>query len=63
VKQVKIDLVVDYGELDEKGKPWKNLKITVCLQDLPFDFRIKILNKISRDFYALFTEIPTYYNV
>jgi len=63
VKHVKVDLIVDYGELDEKCQPWKNLKVTICLPDLPFDYRFKILNKISRDFYTLFPEIPTYYDI
>jgi len=63
VKHARVDLVVDYGELDEKCQPWKNLKVTLCMQDLPFSYRFKILNKLSRDFYALFPEIPTYYSL
>jgi len=63
VKHARVDLVVDYGELDEKCQPWKTLKVTLCAQDLPFLYRFKILNKLSRDFYALFPEIPTYYSI
>jgi len=63
VKHARVDLVVDYGELDEKCQPWKNLKVTLCTQPLPFVYRFKILNKLSRDFYALFPEIPTYYTI
>ena len=63
VKHARVDLVVDYGELDEKCQPWKNLKITLCLPDFPFVYRFKILDKLSRDFYALFPEIPTYYAI
>jgi len=63
VKHARVDLVVDYGELDEKCQPWKNLKVTLCMQDLPFSYRFKILNKLSRDFYALFPAIPTYYSL
>jgi len=60
VKHVRVDLVVDY---DDDEEPWKNLKVTLCLPDLPFSYRFKILNKLSRDFYALFPEIPTYYTI
>ena len=63
VKHARVDLVIDYDEDDDEGEPWKTLKVTLCLPDLPFSFRFKILNKLSRDFYALFPEIPTYYSV
>jgi len=64
VKHVRVDLVVDYEEDDdEEGEPWKNLKVTLCAQDLPFVYRFKILNKLSRDFYSLFPEIPTYFSI
>jgi len=64
VKHAQVDLVVDYDEDDdEEGEPWKTLKVTLCAQHLPFPFRFKILNKLSRDFYALFPEIPTYYTI
>ena len=64
VKHARVDLVIDYDEDDdEEEEPWKTLKVTLCLPDLPFSFRFKILNKLSRDFYALFPEIPTYYSV
>ena len=63
VKHARVDLVVDYDEDDDEEEPWKTLKVTLCMQDLPFTFRFKILNKLSRDFYALFPEIPTYYAI
>jgi len=64
VKHARADLVVDYDEDDDEGgEPWKTLKITLFMQYLPFAFRFKILNKLSRDFYALFPEIPTYYTI
>jgi len=64
VKHARVDLAVDYDEDDdEEGEPWKTLQVTLCTQHLPFLFRFKILNKLSRDFYALFPEIPTYYTI
>jgi len=63
VKHARVDLIVDYDEEDDEGEPWKTLKVTLCAQDLPFMYRFKILNKLSRDFYALFPEIPTYYSI
>jgi len=63
VKHARVDLVVDYDEADDEEEPWKNLKVTLCMQDLPFTFRFKILNKLSRDIYKLFPEIPTYFSV
>jgi hypothetical protein len=67
VKHARVDLVIDYDEDveddDEEGEPWKTLKVTLCMHDLPFSYRFKILNKLSRDFYALFPEIPTYYAI
>jgi hypothetical protein len=63
VKHARVDLVVDYDEEDDEEEPWKTLKVTLCMQDLPFVYRFKILNKLSRDFYALFPEIPTYYTI
>jgi len=64
VKHARVDLAVDYDEDDDKeGEPWKTLKVTLYTQHLPFSFRFKILNKLSRDFYALFPEIPTYYTI
>ena len=63
VKHARVDLVVDYDEDDDEKEPWKILKVTLCVQDLPFVYRFKILNKLSRDFYALFPEIPTYFSL
>jgi len=63
VKHARVDLAVDYDEDDDEEEPWKTLKVTLCSQHLPFSFRFKILNKLSRDFYALFPEIPTYYTI
>jgi len=61
VKDVSIDLSVDYDEYDEEEKPWKNLKITFCIQDIPINEKIEIINKLSRDFYAVFPDLPTYF--
>jgi len=58
VKDVSIDLSVDY---DEEEKPWENLKITFCLQDIPINEKTEIINKLSRDFYAVFPDLPTYF--
>jgi len=63
VKHARVDLAVDYDEDDDEEEPWKTLKVTLCMQDLPFSYRFQILNKLSRDFYALFPEIPAYYNI
>jgi len=63
VKEVSVDLSVDYDEYDEEEKPWKNLKITFCIQDIPINEKIEIINKLSRDFYAVFPEIPTYFSL
>jgi len=63
MKHVRVDLVVDYDEDDDEEEPWKTLKVTLCVQDFPFVYRFKILNKLSRDFYALFPEILTYYSI
>jgi len=61
VKEVSVDLSVDYDEYDEEEKPWKNLKITFCIQDIPINEKIEIINKLSRDFYAVFPDLPTYF--
>ena len=63
VKHVKVDLIVDYEELDGKEKSWKNLKVSFCLQDISISEKTEIINKLSRDFYSLFPEIPTYFVV
>ena len=61
VKEVSVDLSVDYDEYDEEEKPWKNLKITFCIQGIPINEKIEIINKLSRDFYAVFPDLPTYF--
>ena len=61
VKEVSVDLSVDYDEYDEEEKPWKNLKITFCVQDIPINEKTEIINKLSRDFYAVFPDLPTYF--
>ena len=63
VKDVSIDLCVDYDDLDEEEKPWENLKITFCLQDIPINEKTEIINKLSRDFYAVFPDLPAYFVV
>jgi len=63
VKEVSIDLSVDYDEYDEEEKPWKNLKITFCIQDIPINEKTEIINKLSRDFYAVFPDLPAYFVV
>jgi hypothetical protein len=61
VKEVSVDLSVDYDEYDEEEKPWKNLKITFCIQGIPINEKTEIINKLSRDFYAVFPDLPTYF--
>ncbi|MFP3209444.1 MAG: hypothetical protein RXQ62_06645 [Nitrososphaeria archaeon] len=60
---VDVDLFVDYDEVDEEGRPWEVLSITVCVPGLSASEEVDTAIRLDEELGRTFPDLPAYFAV
>jgi len=60
---IDVDLYVDYDEVDEEGRPWEALRITVCFPGFSASEDVDTAIRLNGELARAFPDLPAYFAV
>jgi len=58
---IDVDLFVDYDEVDEEGRPWEVLRITVCFPGFSVSEEVDTAIRLNGELARAFPDLPAYF--